>query len=330
MVTWDDHEVQNDYAGTYSWYETSSDFARRRAAAYQAYYEHMPMRLSSLQLQNTVSSGWASMPLYRRLAYGDLVQLSLLDTRQYRSKQPSSYTLDNPSNRFSTSQIMTGDAQENWLKGALTSSGPVWNVIANQVIMFEYDHTSGSGESYYMDGWDGYVAARNRILKHLYEAKPRNPIVITGDMHSSWVANLKYHPTYPNDSFRRSDSTIVGTEFTGPGISSYLSQGWKDTYNNALSDNPHVKYLNTRSGGYVRCHVTSSSWHSDFLLADSLNDPRSPVRPVASFVVEDSKPGVISDSLNWPSSPSQPSPSSQPSSPTFDSPPREEVESHVS
>lgn len=111
---------------------------------------------------------------------------------------------------------MTGDTQENWLKAALTSSGPVWNVIANQVIMFEYDHTAGSGESYYMDGWDGYVAARNRILKHLYEAKVRNPIVITGDMHSSWVANLKYHPTYPNDSFRRSDSVTVGTEFTGP------------------------------------------------------------------------------------------------------------------
>ena len=291
VVSWDDHEVQNDYAGYTSWYSSPSDFAKQRSSAYQAYYEHMPMRLSSAQLQEAVNSGWASMPLYRRITYGDLAQFSILDTRQYRTVQPCGDGLTTCNERFKNEATMTGTDQESWLLDGLDNSGSRWNVLANQVIMFEYDHTAGSGESYYMDGWDGYVAARNRVLGHLSERRTAgspisNPVVITGDMHSSWVVDLKAN-------FQADDSPVVATEFAGTSISPGLSRGWIDTYRGALGDNPHVKYLDTRQGGYVRCNLTPSNWRSDLRIADSVHDPQAAVRTVASFVVEDGRPGAV-------------------------------------
>ena len=152
--------------------------------------------------------------------------------------------------------------------------------------MMEYDHDpSSSGESYYMDGWDGYVATRNRVFEHLVENRIPNPIVITGDIHAAWVADLKYHPDDPDNSFKRGDSMTLGTEFVGASISSGLSQGWMETYQRALEANPHVRYFDGRSGGYVRCHLNADRCHADFLLAGSLNDRLSPMRTVASFEV---------------------------------------------
>ena len=293
VVTWDDHEVENDYAGTNSWY-SQSDFLKRRDAAYQAYYEHMPLR----PFWALGGQQWRNINLYRRIAYGKLAQFLVLDTRQYRTLQPCGDQLANCKERFEDQIVDENgkphrhtilgpdDAQENWLKGALTSDGALWNVIANQIPMFEYNHLYPAGsESYYVDGWDGYVATRNRVFKHLVENRVLNPIVITGDIHAAWVADLKYYPTDPNSSFKRADSITIGTEFVGTSISSGLTQGWIDTYQNALKANPHVKYFDGRNGGYVRCHLTSERCHTDFLLADSVNDRLSAVRTVASFEV---------------------------------------------
>jgi alkaline phosphatase D len=239
------------------------------------------------------------MLLYRLVAYGKLAQFCVLDTRQYRTLQPcGAEELASCKERFedpivnengeSRRHTILGadDAQENWLKQKLTSDGPLWNVIANQVPMMEYDHRYPAGsESYYMDGWDGYVATRNRVFRHLADNRVPNPIVLTGDLHAGFVADLKYHPDDPDNSFKRRDSITVGTEFIGTPISSGLSAGWIETYQNALSANPHVKYFDGRQGGYVRCDFNADRCHADFLLADSLGDRLSPVRTIASFEV---------------------------------------------
>ena len=293
VVTWDDHEVENDYAGAHSWYDQPA-FAGRRAAAYQAYYEHMPLRPSWV----LAGQQWRNINLYCQVTYGRLAQFCMLDVRQHRSAQPCGDELVACEDRFRDPIVDENgeahrhtilgpdDAQENWLKGALTSNGPLWNVMASGVLMFEYDHRYPAGsESYYLDGWDGYVATRNHLFEHLLQSRVPNPIVLSGDLHASFVADLKYHPEDPNDSFKRRDSITIGTEFLGTSISSGLSAGWIETYQNALSANPHVEYFDGRQGGYVRCDLNSDRFRANFLLASSLSDRLSPMRTIASFKV---------------------------------------------
>jgi len=266
VCSWDDHEVYNNYAGTV-------DANRRRDAAYQAYYEHMPLRPSKV----LKGQEWRNIDLYGRVSYGSLAQLCVLDSRQFRTDQPCYYSVDDCQERFDPSQTLPGSKQEEDLKGWLTPSADpsanyTWNVIANQVLMMEYDHTAGGGESYYMDGWDGYVACRNRLFKHLADAEVPNIVAITGDMHASFAAELKFNPEDPNRSFdpNISGSVTIGTEFLGTSVSSWLTDWWRDAWTNARPDNPHVKYLDTNPGGYVLCTLTNgtdASWQSDYFRA---------------------------------------------------------------
>ena len=308
-VTWDDHEVENDYAGTNSWYRPS-DFAARRAAAYQAYYEHMPIRPSSVKwdAQGKVQD----VDLKRQITYGNLVQFLLLDTRQYRSYWPCANQgelIEDSCKERLQDPILNGkkpvrrhsylgangsytepnpwlkDEQENWLKARLTSSNPKWNVLASQVIMFQYDHRDWTG-NWYEEAWDGYAATRNRVLKHIADNKVPNPIVLSGDMHCSWAANLEANF---ND---RSHADVVGAEFTGTSISSGLSSGWEATYRKALTYNQHVKLYDGRTGGYVLCTIDENSWTSDYLLANSLSDPNSSMKKMAYATVAAGTAGI--------------------------------------
>ena len=195
IVTWDDHEVENDYTdGIPQEPPYGARFLERRAAAYQAYYEHLPLRRSS------VPRG-PDMPIYRRLTYGDLAEFSVLDTRQYRSDHPCG---DGEHPRcpasFDPSTTMTGPEQERWLLEGLDRSRVRWNVIAQQVLMAELDHKLGEGEIYWQDSWDGYPLARNRILSHIASRRISNPVAITGDWHSTFVSDLKLDFKDPNSA----------------------------------------------------------------------------------------------------------------------------------
>jgi alkaline phosphatase D len=280
FVTWDDHEVDNNYADLVAADGTSRDlFRRRRAAACQAYYEHLPVRRSSLP------SG-PGMRIYRRLNYGNLARISALDTRQYRTDQPCGDGLKaRCAEALAASATMTGPEQEQWLLKGLGSSPARWNVIAQQTIMAQYDHQTGTGGLFNMDAWDGYVAARNRILGYMLNRRPSNPVVITGDVHSSWAANLK-------SDFRNAGSVTVGSEFVGTSITSRLPTPAVDRVKAARPENPHVKYFDGRAGGYVRCSLNAERWRSDYRLARSTSKPESPVVNIKSFVVENGRPGV--------------------------------------
>ncbi|MBF2066681.1 MAG: alkaline phosphatase D family protein [Calothrix sp. C42_A2020_038] len=271
-VTWDDHEVDNNWANNIPQdpeKQSPQQFLKRRIAAFQAYYEHMPLRLSS-------KPTGGKMQLYRRLTFGDLVEFNVLDTRQYRSDQPCGDSIKpRCGEALSPSATMTGKEQEQWLFKGLDRSKARWNVIAQQVVFTQHDWAAGEKTAFNLDAWDGYVAARSRILKFLQQRKPNNPVVISGDTHSSWVSNLLA-------DFNNPQSSVVGTEFVGTSITSGFTAS--DIIEKALPESPWVKYFNGRQRGYVFCDLTRSSWQTNFrLLTPSI--PKQPTVPDENVVI---------------------------------------------
>ncbi len=202
MVTWDDHEVDNNYAGMTPEEKSGNliPFAQRRANAYKAYYEHMPLRRSSLPTG-------PDMQLYRRLAFGRLADFFVLDTRQFRTDQPYGDGLkaSGPEVMNPAATIM-GARQREWLFQGLENSTGTWNVLAQQVMMARVDQLAGDGEKFSMDQWPGYEMDRRRVLKHFAEKNIKNPVVITGDIHSNWANELV------------ADFDQLGRTFRGDGI----------------------------------------------------------------------------------------------------------------
>ncbi|MEA5567018.1 alkaline phosphatase [Anabaena sp. UHCC 0399] len=281
VVTWDDHEVDNNYANlTPEDNQSPTAFEQRRANAYQAYYEHMPLRLSSLPTQS-------SMLLYRRLTFGNLAEFNVLDTRQYRTDQPCYDGLKPLCDEALDPQAtMTGAAQEDWLLQGLEKSQARWNVIAQQTILAQFDFNPNPGiQLFNVDQWDGYVAARKRLLNFLEQRKPSNPVVITGDIHSSWVHDLKA-------DFNNPLSATVGTEFVGTSISSDFPANFIAPVQAALSSNPHTKFFDGAYRGYVRCKLTKDNWQTDYRVVSSILDQNATISTLASFVVENGQPGA--------------------------------------
>jgi alkaline phosphatase D len=227
------------------------------------------------------------MPIYRRLAYGDLIELSVLDTRQYRSappcgwgEQPACDAAQDPS------VTMMGPNQERWLLKGLDRSRVRWNVLAQQVMMGRLDHEEGPGEVFWTDAWDGYPAARQRIIDHIIEARVRNPVVITGDWHSTFVNDIK-------EDFEDPNSDTVATEFVGTSISSNDDQiVYGPYYGPMVAWNPHIKFFDGDRRGYVRCRVDHEKWLTDLRMVTTVSRPDAPVYTLASFVVEDGVPGA--------------------------------------
>jgi alkaline phosphatase D len=280
IVTWDDHEVANNYAGDISAQGLARDkFLERRANAYQAYYENMPLRRTSLPKGS-------SLQLYRRLGFGDLAEFSVLDTRQYRTDQPCGDGAKPVCAEVtSPSAQMIGVEQERWLFQGLADSKRQWNVIAQQVMMAQVDLTLGKEQSFGMDLWSGYALPRKRVLDFLDQRNVSNAVVITGDIHSNWVADLKV-------DFDEPKSRTVGTEFVGTSISSG-GDGSDQTLTavGVMLENPHIKFQNSRRG-YVKCTVTPKLWQSDFRTVPFVSKPGAEISTRASFIVEAGHPGA--------------------------------------
>jgi alkaline phosphatase D len=280
IVTWDDHEVENNYAGEFDENNSSpKDFLRRRAHAYQAYYEHMPLRPSAFRRG-------PSMELYRRLRFGSLLEMNVLDTRQYRSDQPcGDGTKLLCADALSPKATMMGRRQEQWLFRGLEQSRSQWNVIAQQVMLAPLDAAAGPEKKFSMDKWTGYIESRNRLTGFLQRRRPSNPVVLTGDIHSNWVADLK-------GDFEKQDSPVVGTEFVGTSITS--GGDGADTQAataRRLAENPHIKFFNGQRG-YVRCVVTPDRWQTEYRVLDAVTREDGAVSTRASFAVENGQPGA--------------------------------------
>jgi alkaline phosphatase D len=278
IVTWDDHEVANNYAADRAAKPAQqASFLARRAAAYQAYFEHMPLRRSALPKG-------PEMLLYRSLDFGRLAQFHVLDTRQYRTPQPLGDGLKAPTPALLDPRgTLMGDRQRDWLFSGLERSPANWNILAQQVMMARVDRTGGNEIKYSMDQWPGYEFERRRVLRHFRDKRVKNPVVITGDIHSNWANELIA-------DFDELDSPVVGTEFVGTSISSGGDgAAAPKSHDQLLAENPFLKFFNAERG-YVRCEVTPQTWRSDYRTVPFVTKPGAPLVTRASFVVESGRP----------------------------------------
>lgn len=289
IVTWDDHEVQNDYAD--KWSETFDDpeqFLRRRAAAYQAFYEHMPVRPIISRPNGPV------MRVYDRYALGDLIEISVIDGRQYRSRQ-ACYAPPNKGGghletnascpeRLDTGRTMMGFGQEAWLYSGLAHSKARWNLIAQDVLMAQLRRKRDGIDAFWTDDWNGYPANRARLLQHIHDAKVANPVVISGDIHSFFANDLKL-------DFDDQSSPIVATEFVGSSISSYGPP--YDPIAKVLPDNPHVHFFDSRRRGYVLVDLTPDAMQVQMRSVSDAHDPKATISTFKTFAVEGGRPGVV-------------------------------------
>lgn len=279
VMAWDDHEVDNDYAGDRDERDTPPEvFLLRRAAAYQAYYESMPVRAAMLP------SG-ANLLLYRRLQFGNMIDLSVLDTRQYRSKQAGCGDPKACPELLDVRRTILGDAQEKWLFGTLAEATARWTVIGQQVPTFARDLVSVNAASRYsVDKWDGYAESRNRLFTRLREAKTPNPIVLSGDVHTHWCADLKA-------DFANPSSATIGVEFTNSSVTSGGDGSEvQATWDTIRRDNPHITYHSNKRG-YLACTATAATMKADFRVVDRVSVPDQTARTARSMVVEAGRPG---------------------------------------
>ena len=272
VVTWDDHEVQDNYAGLTCGTQDPVAFGARRAAAYQAYWEHMPLRRRS-------RPGRDEMRVYRRLDYGRQLRLNVLDTRQYRTDQAPAGT----TGWRSGGRSALGAAQERWLVDGLARSDARWNVVAQQIFFARRDCTPGPARDVQPDAWDGYPAARRRLTRALERAA--NPIVLSGDVHSNWANHVM-------DDYDDPRGRVVATEFVGTSISSGGDGGdIRPDLRSLLGENPHVKFTNGQRG-YVRCRVDAHEWRTDYRVVPYVSRAGAPVGTRRSFTVRAGEAGL--------------------------------------
>ncbi|MFC5748792.1 alkaline phosphatase D family protein [Actinomadura rugatobispora] len=282
LVIWDDHETENNWAAEIP--EANSDtpdpadFRERRAAAFQAYYENMPLRRSS------VPHG-PEMQLYRRIRWGRLANFHMLDTRQYRDDQGCGDGYKDCPAAVDPQRSITGDAQEKWLIDGFRRSTARWDVIGQQVFFAQRDNNAGPLKVTSMDSWDGYVASRDRITKGWTDAGVRNPVVLTGDVHAHWASDIKA-------DFDDPGSRTIGAEL----VCSSITTGGDGTDSNPaahpfLQINPHLRFYNNQRG-YVISRIGKEEMRSDFKTLPTVRTADAQASTKATFVVEDRVPGV--------------------------------------
>lgn len=275
VCIWDDHEVENDYAGLSL--QSGETSLRRRAAGYQAYYENLPLRATWLP-------NGSDMRIYRRMAFGDLVTFNMLDARQYRSAPPCGQGV--VPRCEAPGATMLGKEQEEWLRCGLVGSGTRWNVLGQQVLMAQFDHDLGPGKSIWSDAWDPYSSERRRILDLLRDRRVDNPVVLTGDWHSTFANELKA-------DFDDPKSPPIAVEFVTPALTSGGdAQPYGPRYGPLVAENPHISFFEGDRRGYFRAVLTREAWRTEVRYVSRVGEPTAGISTGASFLVEDGVPKV--------------------------------------
>jgi alkaline phosphatase D len=279
ISTWDDHEVANDYGDEFDPLGAPpEEFLRRRAAGYQAWYEHLPVRLEP-----------PSGPDYlinRTVPYGRLASFHLLDERQYRSSPVCSAEIGPVCGAAEDpSRTMLGEEQEAWLAEQLDSSPATWDVLANSVILSRTPVPLGDQVFYNLDQWDGYPAAQRRMLDLLAERRDGNRVVITGDIHASGVADMWR-------DFDDDGSPVIATELVGTSISSDFDEAYLDIAEEAVRRAPWVQFFDARHRGYVTVEATPEVLQADYRFVAATDQPESTIETASSWAVEAGTPGA--------------------------------------
>jgi alkaline phosphatase D len=283
IVVWDDHEVDNNYAGVIgeNGMESEEQMRARRAAGYQAWWEHQPVRVPRVR-------SWADLAITRSLDWGALARFWMLDTRQHRTDQPCGDGIRAvPCGTWSDpSHTLLGDAQERWLTDGLAGSRARWQVLANQVMVAPFDSRAGAATHVSMDQWSGYPVARDRLLGAIAERAPNRTVVLTGDIHSSWVNELRA-------GFARPDRPTIGAEFVTTSISAGGDGAERigGATDAVLAESPHIRWHNARRG-YVSHTVSADAWTAEYRVVPFVTRPGAPVETPTRWRVAHGRAGI--------------------------------------
>ena len=292
-VIWDDHEVENDYVAQYGRGD-SAHFLARRMAAWQAFYENMPLRDSALQRN---SQGLA---LYRSLQWGKLARLHLLDGRQYRDLQAC-----RPEGKASTGTVdpaecpalqdparsFLGWDQERWLARQLQGDARErvdaarWSAVVQTTLFSARKHPNGRQST---DSWDGYPQARQRLVRQIAESQPRNSVLLGGDIHQNYVCAIAAQADQTPDRA----NPVIASEFCGTSISSHsgTTQARVDAI---VAHNPQVLFARCEERGYSLVDITPQSMTTELRAVSNPLHADSSLYTLARFVVEDRRPGPV-------------------------------------
>jgi len=283
LLVWDDHEVDNDYANLQGQH-LQADFREQRAAAYRAYWEHMPF-------PKALRSRGPDMRIYGRYDWGSQVCIHAIDDRQYRDVQVCPQSGRGGSNVVRLSdcpellepkRTLLGAAQERWLAESWDPRRR-WNLLAQQTLMARLSRGASDQATYWTDGWDGYAPARQRLLQTVVDRKVPGVVVLGGDVHAHYVADLKV-------DFDDARTPAVATELCGTSITSRGAA--QERVNEWLRHNPHVRYGRSDQRGYVACRLDADTLHANLMVVDKPEDPASTVGVAAQFVVDAARPGA--------------------------------------
>lgn len=285
IMSFDDHEIDDNWGGIFDKDgSTPADFAKRRSAAMQAWYEHMPVRRSQVP-----EFGGR---MYRQLDYGQLLRMHVLDTRSHRSDQlcerpgvPRIETIDClPVDRPDRSLL--GFEQEKWLDSGLGNQRR-WNLIAQQVMMMPHDARKDGGTRPVVsaDNWNGYSHSRQRLIDSIRRHDLKNVVVASGDVHQHFVGSV------PVDA-ERPDGPSIASEFLATSISSGGTGGARHPdEHNVLDNNPHMKLINNQRG-YQMYNIAPDRWTTEVKVMDQVDQPGGRVSTLARFAVDPARPGV--------------------------------------
>ena len=273
FVTWDDHEVANNWVSALDDGVPPEVFLLRRQAAAQAFYEHMPLRRSAFPRG-------AEMQLYRHAAWGDLLDLNFLDTRSHRSDQPCG-------DRWATTcegvndpaaQVL-GEAQEQWLYRNLDRSRAHWKVLAQQIMVMDLDRREGPETGFNLDTWAGYRIPRQRLLDRLQQRRIGNVVVLTGDEHQNYAGELHRDSRNPEGRPAAAEFVTTSISSSGDGVDQ------RPDGRRYLADNPFLKFNNAQRG-YVVCDVTPEAWRTEFKVLDRVSERGGTLTTRAVYAVE--------------------------------------------
>lgn len=277
IITWDDHEYWNDYAGAGLSDEGGMNAARN--AAYRAYWEHMPLRAAAQFKDGHVR-------VNRRLHWGQLAQIDMLDGRQYRDVPACGWgEAQACEEAYDPKYSMLGREQEAWLYAGLAASTARWNIFGNNVMMSRLDHDGAAGDLLWHDSWDGFPANRLRLMEQLVRNRIANPVFVTGDWHSTFVNDI-------HRNFDKPGSPVIASEFVGTSVTTN-GDGivYGPYYGPMIKYNPHIKFFDGDRRGYQLHTVTPGQWRCDLRMVNTVTKPTSPAYTYASFAVADGRPG---------------------------------------
>ncbi|MGE8492817.1 alkaline phosphatase D family protein [Comamonas sp.] len=294
LVTWDDHEVEDNYVGDDGVGQVQA-FVAKRMAAYQAFYENMPLRASVAGKQAGLALPPAHTPLYRQQSWGALAAMWVLDARQYRDtqacravtdKSPASVKAADCADLARNSRSFLGWSQERWLAAQLAGNSAAnpesrrWSIICQQTLFAPRHFPNGRSSA---DTWDGYPAARQRLLRAMAEAQLRNTVLLGGDIHQNYVCRIQYLEG-------ASPERVLASEFCGTSISSHsgTTQARVDAI---VARNPHVLLARCDERGYGLCDITPKLWTTQLRVVNQPQYADSAAQTLARFVVEDQVAG---------------------------------------